>query len=255
MRVITYSLWGSNPKYLFGAIKNATDAKRFYPDWTCIFYCNESVPKEVIKNLSDRDNTIVRMLPGEGNRYSAIYRFFPSDENGIEYLISRDCDSRLSQREVVAVKEWIKKETDVHIIRDHYHHNMYEILGGLWGVRGGRLKGIAESAKNYLSNFSENYTACDQEFLRYFVWQKIVRRELSVTVHDDYFNQRPLWNTAWENRPDLFGTPFPKESQIGGKENNGVLYIGEIFDENDVRLFFEIPKGVKPNYDIESFYR
>ena len=32
-RVISYSLWGDNPTYLIGAIKNAEMAQEFYPDF------------------------------------------------------------------------------------------------------------------------------------------------------------------------------------------------------------------------------
>ena len=44
--------------------------------------------------------------------------FLPCSEN-IERFISRDCDSRLSERDRVAVDEWIKSEKNFHIIREH----------------------------------------------------------------------------------------------------------------------------------------
>ncbi len=34
-RVISYSLWGDNPKYTIGAIKNAELALTYYPDFEC----------------------------------------------------------------------------------------------------------------------------------------------------------------------------------------------------------------------------
>ncbi len=32
-KVISFSLWGDNPKYTIGAIKNAELSKTIYPDW------------------------------------------------------------------------------------------------------------------------------------------------------------------------------------------------------------------------------
>jgi len=39
-KVISYSIWGDNPKYATGAIK-------IYPDWICRFYVGQSVPNEI----------------------------------------------------------------------------------------------------------------------------------------------------------------------------------------------------------------
>ena len=36
-KIIAFSLWGDQPKYTVGAIKNADLAKEIYPDWTCRF--------------------------------------------------------------------------------------------------------------------------------------------------------------------------------------------------------------------------
>ena len=48
MKVIAFSLWGDNPKYNVGAIKNAELAKVVYPGWVCRFYVGASVPQETI---------------------------------------------------------------------------------------------------------------------------------------------------------------------------------------------------------------
>ena len=42
-RIISFSLWGSNPRYLRGALHNVIAARRIYPDWTCRFYVDSSV--------------------------------------------------------------------------------------------------------------------------------------------------------------------------------------------------------------------
>ena len=48
-KIISFSLWGDNPKYTIGAINNAKLSQSIYPDWICRFYCGKSVPEEILK--------------------------------------------------------------------------------------------------------------------------------------------------------------------------------------------------------------
>ena len=42
-RVISYGLYGSDPKYVAGALRNVQLQPTYFPGWTCRFYCDESV--------------------------------------------------------------------------------------------------------------------------------------------------------------------------------------------------------------------
>ncbi len=214
MNIISYSLWGSGPIYNIGAIRNADLAKEFYPNWACVYYCFDSVPQETIKELNSRSNCIVRKVEGEGNRKSAIDRFFPVEEQGVERVICRDTDSRLSPREVSAVNEWIREDTDVHVMRDHPYHSV-PILAGMWGAKGGRLQGLSDAAKAFVSSLPEQYKFQDQDFLTKWLWTKINNRHLTMTVHDPIFS----------------GKQFPLS--IRGEKNNGVWFVGQVFDEHE----------------------
>ena len=59
MKIISFSLWGRDPKYTVGAIKNAELAKEIYPGWICRFYCANDVPNPIIFQLEDMDNVEV----------------------------------------------------------------------------------------------------------------------------------------------------------------------------------------------------
>ena len=48
--------------------------------------------------------------------------------------VSRDLDSRFSDREHEAVEEWLKSDRSVHVMRDHVTHD-FTMLGGLWGTK------------------------------------------------------------------------------------------------------------------------
>ena len=215
MKVISYSLWGDNPVYTIGAVRNAELAAELLPDWKCIFYCFESVPLEYVQQLQGLSNCIVRMVSGVGDRKSAVQRFFPAEEKEVEYLISRDTDSRLSTREVLAVNDWIAKGADVHIMRDHPYHGV-PLLAGMWGVRGDRLHGIRSYCEEFVSKTDGSYKFQDQDFLTSWVWNKIQCGQLSATVHDPFFAKQP----------------FPVGA-TRGKENCGVWFVGQVFDEND----------------------
>ena len=50
-RVVSYGLYGSNPKYTTGAIRNSELVKVYFPGWVARFYCDSSVPKAVLQQL------------------------------------------------------------------------------------------------------------------------------------------------------------------------------------------------------------
>lgn len=216
MKVISFSLWGNNPTYTIGAIRNADLAKELYPDWVCVYYCFDSVPQETISELNSRSNCIVRRVDGNGNRKSAVTRFFPIEESGVERLICRDTDSRLSPREVSAVNEWIRQDTDVHVMRDHPYHSV-PILAGMWGAKSGKLNGLTEAATSYVQSLPEEYKFQDQDFLTKWILSKINNGYLTLTTHDPIFSNKPFPNGAKR-----------------GKDNRGVWFVGQVFDENDV---------------------
>lgn len=215
MKAICFSLWGDKTEYTVGAVKNADLAARLFPDWTCVFYCFQSVPQDIIKELQNRQNVVVRMVEGEyssADSRGMFHRFLPADEEGVEYMMSRDTDSRLSERERLAVDEWLASGADLHVMRDHPYHGV-PMLGGMWGVKGGRLKGIARDMEEFQPSSDKGQ---DQAFLWEWVWDKVRDGLLTVCVHDPFFQK----------------TPFP-EAATRGDTNGGVWFVGQVFDEHD----------------------
>jgi len=205
MKIISFCLWGDNPKYLTGALKNADLAHHLYEGWQCRFYCNKDVPKDVIGRLSEKPNVEVRIEAGNSDWTFSTKRFFPMSEENIERIIIRDTDSRIGPREVAAVKQWESTGLDAHIMRDHPHHGGFPILAGMFGIKGGvisNIKRLLDLNKNVQMQY--HY---DQIFLAKFIYPLI---EDSKLVHDEYFEI----NT------------FPTSRD--GKE-----YVGKPYDEND----------------------
>ena len=204
-KIIAFSLWGDNPKYTIGALKNARLAKVIYPGWICRFYCGKSTPLNIIQELISLGSEVVRMEE-EGNWSGMFWRFNPIAENDVEMMISRDTDSRLTFREKFAVDEWIKSNKLFHIMRDHPYHGT-EILGGMWGAR----KPILQDIKHLMNIYEKSdFYQVDQNFLREIIYPRI---NYSVCVHDPFFQK----------------VDFPLK-------RIGLEFVGQVFDENDITV-------------------
>ena len=183
-KLICYSLWGDDPKYTIGAIKNAEQIKEIYPGWIARFYCGTSVPKDIVSQLDKLDAEIVYM-PEEGDWSGMFWRFSAIADPDVEVMLSRDTDSRLTKREALAVSHWLQTDKLFHIMRDHPEHNT-QILGGMWGAR----KPIVQDINNLMKAYNKgDFWQVDQNFLREIVWPRIL---YTACVHDPFFAKIPF---------------------------------------------------------------
>ena len=212
-KVISFSLWGDNPKYTIGAIKNADLALSVYPEWICRYYVAKSTPNDIIQELKQRHNTEILIMHEEGNWESMFWRFYAASDPSIEVMISRDADSRVDKREKEAVDEWLDSDKDFHIMRDHPQHGV-PILGGMWGARNKVVFNLYDLAQNYTKG---DYWQVDQNFLREKIYPLI--KENNVT-HDEFFDQKPF--------------PSPREGGLD-YEGNPENFVGKPVDQNDER--------------------
>ena len=127
-KIISISVWGSKPQYCIGAIKNAQLAKKLMPDWKCRMFVDDTVPVEYQKQLYDMDNVEVAEIDAQGV-FGAFWRFYSMFESDDNITISRDSDSRISEREVRCVNEWIESGKKFSIIRDHERFYFGQHLG------------------------------------------------------------------------------------------------------------------------------
>ena len=63
----------------------------------------------------------------------------------VDLYVSRDLDSRLNERELAAVQEWLDSSKEFHFMRDHPQHGT-TILGGVWGCK------MTETVRNQWKN-------------------------------------------------------------------------------------------------------
>lgn len=221
-KVISFSIYGENEKYLIGLLKNIILAKKFYPEWVVYIYYNNTVPKKYVEEYSSHLNVELYDMTNE-TLPGMLWRFFPN--KGVDLFISRDADSRISLREVDAVNEWVESKKILHIMRDHPHHN-YPILGGMWGIRLNSGIKIQDMVYDYFKDEKNDLfiKMKDMDFLRDRIYDHFLNDSF---VHDSYF---------YINK---HSKPFP---------NSLVDYhfVGEIFESDDNRNYqFNIWKDNK----------
>lgn len=198
--VISFSLWGSNPRYLRGALRNALLAPEIYKEWRCQFHVDNSVPSDLLKALLDLGAELVDHTSKEGaqsNRERLSRRFWVANDPSVGYFLVRDCDSVIGEREAAAVQAWLASDKWFHVMRDWWTHTDL-ILAGMWGGVAGVLPDLQTLFSNYQSNHAETPN-WDQWFLRDKVWAYIRN---SCLVHDRYFQS-------------FQSQPFPSEEPAG----------------------------------------
>lgn len=226
VKLISFSLFGTTNKYLYGMEENAKLAKLHYPGWQVVVYHDNSVP---IKNLKAIEQLGVELINVTScGLLAPMWRFLVADED-CERFIIRDSDSRIAGREAQAVQQWEEKGTPLHVMRDHPHH-CFDIMGGMWGGTTEMKKicfgsrSIRQAMSEYTGRRFSNWQAVqrstwwmiDQQFLANMIY-KFVEKPKNITVH--------AANDA--GKRELFAESFPCE------RDDDKRFVGEIFDVND----------------------
>jgi hypothetical protein len=207
-KIIAFSLYGDNPKYCVGAIKNVLLQPEIYPEWICRIYYNYTVPEYYINELKKLNVELVDMSNTNLNGFGMFWRFMVYDDKEVERFIVRDTDSRLNTREKEAVDQWIESDKNLHIMRDHPQHGVL-ILGGTWGMKNDHKFNMSEMINTYLKDKNLFNYGDDQRFLI-----KIHKAYMdSMICHDDFFDF-----------PNNY--PFPSD-------RNNFEFVGQVFNEND----------------------
>jgi len=210
--VIAYSLWGDHPMYWIGALKNIEQVKNYFPGWICRFYIDNSCRQDLIDSIAG-DNVEVILVDSKDSFHGMFWRFWAAADPEVNIFLSRDCDSRFSNREISAINEWLASDKDFHIMRDHPYHTV-PILGGMWGCRNGILRSdinILDLIKTW-THFS--IKGCDQDFLGQVIYPMVKDKAMEHSEFNLQFG----------------GTirPFPYI-------RSDYEFVGDVFDENDIR--------------------
>ncbi len=204
--LVCFSLWGAQPKYTLNAIRNAEQVPLLYPGWLARFYVDESVPQDIRVRLRAEGASVIEIDASEDRHVlRSFWRFFASDEPGVERFVCRDCDALVNPREAAAVRAWIESGHPFHVMRDHAEHAEL-MMAGMWGGVAGRLPNLQAEALAYFRQYTPRWRWMDQDFLRDRVWPLIRRHCL---VHDDRYRM------GADRRP-FPPVVLPPGSHVGG---------------------------------------
>ena len=185
LNLVSFSLYGHQPRYSEMAVLNVLAARRHLPDFVCRFYLDDSVPPALVQRLQALGAQCVS-LDAQGTTMPATFwRFLAMDDAQADCVLVRDVDALIDAREAWCVRDWQQSGLPFHILRDDCCHTEL-ILAGLLGIRSGTLPGIAQRIARFLQTAGDagfkRYG--DQLFLRHHIWPAV--REHSLT-HDTVY--------------------------------------------------------------------
>ena len=206
MILVSFSLYGSDPKYTVGAVRNAELIRSFGSGWQSVFYLGSEISEEIRSALLI-NGAKIRSWDATWHKNGMFWRFAAIQDFNYDFLIFRDVDSRISERELKALEQWFKSGKTLHIMRDHPYHNAL-ILGGMWGVTSAvkRSKIKWDSAEKYGVKHGQ-----DQVFLHREIYPHL---KMSKHVNDEFFSL------------SVKKFRFPTD-------RSGFSYVGESLDEKD----------------------
>lgn len=200
MNVISFSLYGTHPKYLHGMVKNIELARQFYPGWNIRIYCDEHCFKMMTPASPTFDHGVFSYT-SSGVFLSCcgldwcppmLQRYLIADDPKVDRFIVRDADSRISQREVDAVNAWIESDKICHVMRDHPAHQL--MPGGMIGIQPRRPNWTMPSMKWLIEYYLKNTNPpdlkayqLDQDFLGKVLWPMFKN---SMIQHDACLGRR-----------------------------------------------------------------
>ena len=123
-----------------------------------------------------------------------MWRFLVADDTSLDRFIVRDSDSRLTERDAVAVYEWVKSGKAFHCVRDHPCIGNFPLSGGAWGAQPKELVKIFGKPWRQMMRGTGNNYLDDMNFLNFQIWPKVKNYTYcsdSVTC-DVYPNSHPF---------------------------------------------------------------
>jgi hypothetical protein len=176
MKVFTFTLYGTNPKYVRGLHENIKIISEKFPDFKVAVFCGNDAPVHEFANYPH-----VVLGPAKyPDHLARLDRFCAIDDKNVEIMIVRDSDSRINERDEWCIREFIKSPHMAHIIRDHPYHTT-QIMAGLWGIKQGCIRHL--DMRRYIDLYIQQNRHirrqdCDQHFLRDIIYPKIVDMSL-----------------------------------------------------------------------------
>lgn len=252
--IIAFSLTGENPRQCETAVLNASLATNFYPNWTCRFYVDNSVPAHVIDRLTQYN---VQIFKADESPLPPVLRHFAvmADTNVHAFLL-RDVDSMLSRKEAVAVDAWLDSKQTFHIMRDFYDQSEL-VLASMWGGYTGSFDNIEKEIVDYFTENGLGYNTILQ-FLRTKIYPTLAQ---SLISHDDLHLDPdsyayPSYVVTDVERTPLFhiGMPdgFVRVTSINLDEPAKLIEWFLVTEQDDIICYYTTPTQITDGKHVVS---
>ena len=228
-KVISMSLYGKDPRYTWGVLRNAQLVPVYLPEWTLRVYIAAdpapsqiAVPPRIINKLRLLGAEVVE-VPTGNSMAPRNWRLLAADDQRIDYFLVRDADSRLSEREAATVRDWLSaaekngSQSVVHCIRDHPKHADQAIVDGLWGARPRLLNQLLNKIGASIPRLVSTSAASNETnvMLNKVLWPAVA----NVSYCHDSVSACDRWTPATNRHPFL-------------TSRSGQEYLGQKFDEH-----------------------
>ena len=189
-KLISFSLFGTDPKYRQGMMLNIKTLKSIFNiGWHIVIYCDRiNYAALNQEKINDKVKVILQEEISKGTEGMS-WRLDATLLPGVKVVLFRDCDSVFTEREAEAVNEWLRSTHDTHIIRDHPWHQS-PVMGGTLGVRGKSLDFLAKLVRERLQTHRRTEYGDDQIFLSHYFYPKARSNALIHTNCVRYFPER-----------------------------------------------------------------
>ena len=214
IKVFSFCLYGHNPKYTLGMIENVKIINDKFNDWYIYIYYN-NVPENILEQLQLYNN-VVLIKSSYTNHKTMLDRFKPIDNVDVDIMMIRDADSRIHDRDLWAINEFINSDKKLHIIRDHRYHQR-PIMGGLFGIKRGFIDFNIENAIKIFEPNHEDAYQVDQNFLAHFIYPIAIKTN-NYLLHGHKISDNEII------------TPFPFPVTTGD-------FCGQVIDYKDNKAY------------------
>lgn len=182
--VISYCLWGNEPRYLVPLQENVRILPHLFPAWSIRVYYDASVDHHFVTDLGRRGVQLRQLIlpAGQPGYRRLLWRFEVIRDPSVQRFLIRDSDAILTVKERVAVDAWLQSDRYFHAMRDWHTHTDL-ILAGMWGGVGNILPSPTDLFRASTPWRVEN-NHVDQDVLSDTVWPTIRH---SLLIHDSVF--------------------------------------------------------------------
>lgn len=181
--IFSFCIYGTNMKYYKGLeenlkiIKNIIDTNILNTkNIKVLIGYTETTLKQFI-NIYESYNFVSMILNDSNfNDMPRISRLINIDYIANEsYFFSRDADSRITNRDIWCIKQYLESNKSFHMVRDHYYHKK-RIMAGMFGFKKINLESIKNELlewkiKKNIINISSDY-GLDEDFLEEVIYEK-----------------------------------------------------------------------------------